>query len=387
MKVVLSTIGKFHTFDLARELHQHGHLQAIFTGYPRFKLQHEDLPQSLIRTFPWLHTPYMALPMRRWLGASLTSGWEHIDHVLLGRHVAAHLPECDVFMGLSGSGLEAGRIAKGRGAKYICDRGSTHIRYQNQILLEEYDLCGMKYHEINPRAIEREEAEYELSDMITVPSSFNIGSFLDFGIEKERISRVPYGVNLNKFHPTQKPAKEGFDVIFVGGVNARKGVHYLVKAFRKIVHKSKKLTIIGSHDENYIRWLQKNKMLDSNIILKGHVPQAQLKDIMSSSHVLVLPSIEEGLALVQAQALACACPVIASRNTGAEDLFEDGDAGFIVPIRDVDALADRMQRLADDPDLQQRMSASALNVVKRIGGWDQYGKAMTRLMQGMASSA
>ena len=66
----------------------------------------------------------------------------------------------------------------------------------------------------------------------------------------------------------------------------------------------------------------------------GVVGQERLAELMSTSHVMVLPSIEEGLALVQGQAMACGCPVIASTNTGAEDLFTDGVEGFVVPIRD-----------------------------------------------------
>ena len=68
---------------------------------------------------------------------------------------------------------------------------------------------------------------------------------------------------------------------------------------------------------------------------------------MSSSHVLVLPSVEEGLALVQAQAMACGCPLISSTNTGGEDLFSDGVEGFLVPIRSPEAIAERLQQLAD----------------------------------------
>ena len=72
----------------------------------------------------------------------------------------------------------------------------------------------------------------------------------------------------------------------------------------------------------------------------GSIPQPELAALMSRSHVLALPSIEEGLALVQAQAMACGCPVVCSTNTGGEDLFTDGVEGFIVPIRDPIALAD-----------------------------------------------
>jgi len=101
---------------------------------------------------------------------------------------------------------------------------------------------------------------------------------------------------------------------------------------------------------------------------------------MSTSHLMVLPSIEEGLALVQGQALACGCPVLASTNTGGEDLFTDGVEGFIVPVRDVEALTDRMQRLADDPALQQRMNQAALLRVRTIGGWQEYGDKWETLL-------
>jgi glycosyltransferase involved in cell wall biosynthesis len=101
---------------------------------------------------------------------------------------------------------------------------------------------------------------------------------------------------------------------------------------------------------------------------------------MSRSHVLALASVEEGLALVQGQAMACGCPVVATMATGAEDLFTDGVEGFIVPDRDAAALAGRLQQLADDPALRGRMSAAALARVKHLGGWDRYGELWDELL-------
>jgi glycosyltransferase involved in cell wall biosynthesis len=119
----------------------------------------------------------------------------------------------------------------------------------------------------------------------------------------------------------------------------------------------------------------------------GSVPQPELAALMSRSHVLALPSIEEGLALVQAQAMACGCPVLCSTNSGGEDLFTDGVEGFIVPIRDPDALADRLQRLADDPNLQHSMRHAALQRVRTIGGWKEYGDRWERVLQALTQSA
>ena len=103
------------------------------------------------------------------------------------------------------------------------------------------------------------------------------------------------------------------------------------------------------------------------------MPQAQLKDLFSRSHALVLPSIEEGLALVQAQAMACGCVVVGTAHTGAEDLLTDCQEGFVVRIRDASAIAARLQQLADAPAKRAEMGQRALNRVRALGGWQQYG--------------
>lgn len=118
-----------------------------------------------------------------------------------------------------------------------------------------------------------------------------------------------------------------------------------------------------------------------NVELVGRVQHKQLPQYVSRSHFLVLPSIDEGLALVQGEAMACGCPVIATTCTGAEDLFTDCVEGFIVPPRDSNALAERLQQVADDPSLRQRMSVAALDRVRHLGGWKDYGDRWMELLQ------
>jgi starch synthase len=115
----------------------------------------------------------------------------------------------------------------------------------------------------------------------------------------------------------------------------------------------------------------------------GPQPRAKLAEWMGRSHVLVLPSIEDGFGLVLTEAMACGCPAISSTNTGGEDLYTDGVEGFIVPIRDAGAIAERMQRMADDPALQGEMRAAALRKVRTIGGWAEYGAQWEALLRGM----
>ena len=129
-----------------------------------------------------------------------------------------------------------------------------------------------------------------------------------------------------------------------------------------------------------------DRLPTTDVEFLGPVSQERLVELMSTSHVMVLPSIEEGLALVQGQAMACGCPVIGSTNTGAEDLFTDGVEGFVVPIRDVAAITEMMERLASDSELQARMSAAALDRVRSLGGWEDYGAKWERLLLRLTGS-
>lgn len=374
MKIALSTVGKFHTFDLARELHGRGLLAAVFTGYPQFKLRDEKLPQEMIHSFPWVHGAYMAFPWKHRLSPGIVREWEHLSANTFGSWVAKNIPPCDLYVGLSGSGLPAGKAAHRRGAKYVCDRGSAHIRVQDQLLREEFSIWGMPFDGIDPRTIAREEAEYEEADCITVPSIFAWRSFIAQAIPEKRLHVLPYGVNLSRFAPVDKPDPTRFDVLFVGGMSLQKGIPYLAKAYKQLQHPRKSLTFVGSPSPELIKQLKKLNVWPEDARVLGHVPQGNLKSIMSRSHVMVLPSIQEGFGMVLAQAMACACPVIGTTNTGAENLFEDSVEGFIVPIRDVEALASRMQWLADNPDEREAMSSRALARVQACGGWHTYGE-------------
>jgi alpha-maltose-1-phosphate synthase len=387
MKVVLSTIGKFHTFDLARELHAQGALESIFSGYPSIKLRAERLPANRMHSFPWLHAPYMALRPQRHLGVWLTQLWEYLDRVSFDRYVSRRMPNCDVFVGLSGSALKSGLAARAHGAKYVCDRGSSHIRAQEQLLREEHELWGFSYAGIDPRIIDREEAEYAAADCITVPSTFARESFISKGVAPDKVRRIPYGVNLDKFRSVAAPLAGHFDVLFVGGMTLRKGVQYLLKAYAALQHPKKSLTLAGAPDPHFIDQMKRRNLWPADVQLLGHVSQQRLKEVMSRSHALVLASIEEGLAMVQAQAMACGCPVIGTDNTGAADLYENGKEGFIVPIRQPELIAERLQTMADCAPLQEQMSKASLARVAHLGGWSSYGLEALKTYESLLSSS
>lgn len=383
MKIALSTIGKFHTFDLARELHNRGLLAGLATGYPRFKLKNEGIPENMIQTFPWVQAPYMGFPWKNRLPKSVIQEWENISALTFSAWIGRNLPHCDLYVGLSGSTVSAGRTAHRHGGRYICDRGSAHIRVQDQLLRDEYMLWDVPYFGIDPRAIAREEEEYCEADCITVPSNFAMRSFLEQGVATEKVRLLPYGVNLSRFQPVDKPVNGQFDVLFVGGMSLQKGVQYLVQAYKKVVHPKKSLTFVGAFNQDLITVLKSRGVWPADARVVGHMPQAELKNMMSRSHVMVLPSIQEGFGMVMAQSMACGCPVISSKNTGGDDLFTDGQEGYIVPIRDVGALAQSMQQLADDPVKNTEMGQLALARVRGLGGWRDYGDKAVEIYNGV----
>ena len=383
-KITQVTIGRFHHFHLARQLEKHHLLEAIYTGYPLFKLKDEmGIPREKIHTFPWLLLPFMArgrFGLDRWDWLNREWAWQ--THETLDRYVSNKLRFPTILIALSGSGLYAGRRAQELGGLHICDRGSSHIRVQDELLTHEYARYGAQWSGVDPRSIAKEEAEYEQADWITVPSQFCLDSFMAQGIAPEKVIKIPYGARLERFWPsnTDRPRDpDEFRVLFVGCAGPRKGFIDLLKAFSLLKHPRKQLVLIGSLSPEAKSLMAAQDQ--SCIEFTGAVPNAELREHYRRASVFVLPSIEEGLALVMGEAMACGCPVIASSNTGASDLFTHGVEGFIVPIHSPEWIAAHLQQLADDADLRDRMASAALVRVQQLGGWDSYGEAWASFYQ------
>ncbi len=375
MQIVQAVLGVFHHFELAHQLERRGHLRKLYSTWPWRRLRREGLARKYVGAFPFIHLPDYLLDLTRFYPASVSAAMKRVNPLAFDLWTRLVIPPCDAFIGISGAGLLTGQAVQQRGGRYICDRGSTHQRSMDRVLAAEYQRWGIPSPPAHPHVTRREEACYAAADAITVPSHAAARSFLRMGVPEHKLQVIPYGVRLDRFHKTSDPPTQAFEVLFAGQVSLRKGIPYLLQAFHRLRHPGKHLTVVGAI-QAHIRPLLA-RLPTENVTFLGSIPQSELIDRMSRSHVMVLPSVEEGLALVQAQALACECPVIATSATGAEDLFTDGIEGFIVPVpesaHDIDALATRMQLLADDPALRARLASAARQRVASIGGWDTYG--------------
>src|ERR1700730_377502 len=208
MQIVQAVFGVFHHFELARDLSRRGHLSMIYSTFPLSRLKREGLSRNLVETFPWIHTPEMLLLRAGIHNSRLLDQISYLnalgfDEWTLRQLRREQVP--DALIALSGACLKTGREVQRRGGLLICDRGSSHPRYQEQIVRDEYQRWGVSRPVTDIRDILREEKIFEIADAITVPSSFAARSFLESAMIPDKIHRIPYGVRLESFSRTGEP--------------------------------------------------------------------------------------------------------------------------------------------------------------------------------------
>jgi len=293
---------------------------------------------------------------------------------LFDRQAARHIMnQSDIFAGLSGCSLYSLRRARQMGAKTVLERGSSHMLYQRTILEEEYARFGLRRTVVHPQVVERELREYQEADFISIPSLFVKETFLQRGVPAAKLLHVPFGVDLTNFYPIPKVDKT-FRVIHCGNLSLRKGVHYLLQAFWELKLPGAELWLIGSLPEEIRPFLK--QFASPAIRHLGPFPEPELHKYYSQGSVFCLASIEEGLAMVQVQAMACGLPLIITTNTGGADLVREGREGFILPIRDVAALKEKILYCYENQEEVRRMGEAARERVRTGFTWADYGDKM-----------
>lgn len=297
MIVNVSSLTTFWALDLARQMARLGHLGKFYTGLPASMTP--GLPAGKVCRQPLLLGPVYAARKLHSHRLQKALAWPTTE--LFDVWLASQVATCDVFHCLSGIGLRAHRIAKSRyRALTVCDRGSSHISYQDDLLREEFKRWGIPYQGTDPRVIAKEQAEYEECDLISVPSEFVRRSFIERGIPSAKVTKIPYGVNLRQFHPVARQNKT-FRVLYVGQIAIRKGIPYLLEALATLRAPNFELVLIGSILPEATGFLAR---YGDGFKYLGPKPRAELYHYYSQASVFVIASIEEGMAMVMAQAMA-----------------------------------------------------------------------------------
>jgi glycosyltransferase involved in cell wall biosynthesis len=165
---------------------------------------------------------------------------------------------------------------------------------------------------------------------------------------------IPYAADTKRFRPDSiKRHGPSCTFLFAGGITQRKGIKYLLEAWRRVRRPGWRLQLLGPlpRDPGPL-----HEYLDE-VELLGRVGHDEVPARMAAADVFVFPSLFEGSAVVAYEALACGLPSIVTPNAGA--VVRDGIEGFVVPPCDIEALADRMERLGADPELRAGLAVAA----------------------------
>ncbi len=187
---------------------------------------------------------------------------------------------------------------------------------------------------------------------------------INYGFPAERCFVVPYAVGDDWFTVPNYPTKGR--VLFVGTAELRKGIHYLAMAANKLNHRNYEYRVAGNASDTI-----RNHSLMQKLNFLGRVPKACIAQEYEQTDILVLPTLAEGSAGVTYEALAMGIPIITTEAAGS--VIRNGIDGFIVPERDANTLAERIEELVEDRELRDRMSLAAKQRAKEYT-WDKYAE-------------
>jgi starch synthase len=379
MKIVYTAPNRAHHYRYASVLDKENILAVFVSGFSRFspRAKITEFKGKLFRV-DFLQTIYL-VSLKLGLSEKISSHLAFIAKKEQDFACRKFMNNADIFLFYNGSGLHTCQYANKKGLITIVEAVNSHVEYQEDLLKEEYQRLNIPWHPFHKAEKNRRLKEYQQADYILLPSEFVKRSFLDKGFPEEKLIKVPFGfdrinlINLEKFQKKDT----FFTVLFVGSISVRKGVRYLIDAFQKLDTPNKKLVIVGPRDRySGIDDLQ----LTDDVVFTGILKGKELENAYLSADVFCLPSLEEGMALVQGEALSHGLPIITTTNSGGDDLINDGEEGFIVPIRDADAIFDKLTLLSNDLHLLTKMKLAARKKASTLNGWDECGQTLCSML-------
>ncbi|MFT4154363.1 glycosyltransferase family 4 protein [Parafilimonas sp.] len=231
----------------------------------------------------------------------------------------------------------------------------------------------------SPEKLERKTAEMEMADLVIAPSRFVADSVLkEFSGKKILVS--PFGTPLfsEEIKRADLKRNDRLRVLFAGSLGQRKGLADLAKAIQVLNNRGVELVVMGSR-------LEKESFYKKHLPAYTYIrpaPHCGALKVMSSCHVLCLPSIVEGRALVMQEAMSRGLPIIITKNTGGEDLVKEGETGFVVPVRSPEMIAEKINWFAEHRKFIADMGLAAASHA-RAYSWEVYGETIIHAIHAM----
>jgi glycosyltransferase involved in cell wall biosynthesis len=278
---------------------------------------------------------------------------------------------CDLFHSWSGDCLESLKVCNRRGIATVLEIPTWHRNKgkpkpyitRDELMKAEAPFPRGFLHRLRVSR-QRVLEEYDRADLILVLSEKARETFLVAGIAPEKLYLLPRGVDVEAFRPAPPPPV--FRVGFAGSLIRRKGVHHLLRAWKRLNLPNAELLLIGHRHPEIESALRECAL--PNVRLTGFV--RDVGRLLSTCTIHAFPSECEGSAKVTYEAAACGLAQISTREAG--DVVVHGETGLVIPPNDPDALAGALEHLYHHPALAARMGARARERVEREFTWAHY---------------
>jgi len=280
----------------------------------------------------------------------------------VARHLSRNRNAYDVVHCWPGATLTTARIAAKLGVPVLRELPNTHTENAYEVVGKLCDQLGIQMpagssHSLNVARLARERAEYEAAFRLLAPSDCVAETFRARGFSPEKMLRHRYGFDPLVFMPADERPPGPLQALFLGGVGPRKGLHIALQAWtRSQAFKTGRFAIYGRVEPGY------RPVIEPYLNAPGvelHEFTSNASTALQSSDVLMLPSFEEGSALVTYEAQGCG--VIPLVSTAAGAVCTDGVTGLIHRPGDVAALTAHIDALSDDYARRRQMRLAVLN--------------------------
>jgi len=250
------------------------------------------------------------------------------------------------FMGFVGKSLRSFRRAEDLGATHLeLVAANSHVHNLKRLHERAREQHGIGDSWLNAAQMRKTRREYEAADTIYVHSEYTRRSFLDAGIPEEKLERTYLRVHPRFHPPEQRPDDGPFRIVYVGRVEATKGIPLLLEAFAELSGPDKRLTLVGGWSTRRMRKYVEDWLSDDRICLAPGDPLPALHEADAFVH----PTYEDGFGYAPMEALASGVPVIATEDTGMKEYICEGENGYVVPTGRVAPIVDRLERLRRHP--------------------------------------